>query len=165
MTRLPLSNVSLEPTRRARILSKHPSSAGSIGQPLTERESEVLWLVTKGLSNKSIAARLDLSAHTVKFHIRNAARKSGTSSRTKAAVDFALQQGTVSARRKDAEGDTEKQNWINGFAVALAQVHRHGGGSTIIYETARTAGLTLAVARDAGVSAFDIEELNRAKVP
>jgi DNA-binding CsgD family transcriptional regulator len=178
MTKLPSSGVSPKSPKRARVLTSHSSSKGSIGQPLTERETEVLGLLTEGLSNKSIADRMDLSLHTVKFHLGNAAKKIGAPSRTKAAVHFALQ-GTVRApatTRSDSEGpgpahheddtcDTEKRHWINGFAVALAQVHRHSGESTVVCEAASAAGLTLTIARGAGVSSFDIDELKRAQVP
>jgi DNA-binding NarL/FixJ family response regulator len=37
--------------------------------PLTERESEVLGLLAKGLANKQIAVSLGISEHTVKFHV------------------------------------------------------------------------------------------------
>jgi len=37
--------------------------------PLTERESEVLGLLAKGLANKQIAVALEISEHTVKFHV------------------------------------------------------------------------------------------------
>ena len=146
---------------------QHPRKA-SIGQPLTERETEILWCITDGLSNKIIADRLKLSAHTIKFHIGNATKKLGASSRTKAAVNFALQQGTAltpTGSPAPAPSNPDGRNWINGFAVALAQVHRHGGRSTVICEVARSAGLTIAAARGAGVSSFDIEELKKAKVP
>jgi DNA-binding NarL/FixJ family response regulator len=39
------------------------------GGPLTERETEVLGLLAKGLANKQIAASLGISEHTVKFHV------------------------------------------------------------------------------------------------
>ena len=47
---------------------------------LTPREQEVIKLVTAGLMNKQIAARLDISEITVKVHRANAMRKIGTSS-------------------------------------------------------------------------------------
>lgn len=97
MTKLPPSSVPPEPTKRARVLTRPPSSEGPLGQPLTKRETDVLRLVTEGLSNKGIADRLNISAHTVKFHLENAGKKIGARSRTKAAVHFALQQGTALA--------------------------------------------------------------------
>ena len=37
--------------------------------PLTPRELEVLTLLAEGMSNKAIARRLGISAHTAKFHV------------------------------------------------------------------------------------------------
>ena len=59
----------------------HPPS-----EPLTEREFEVLRLVAEGLPNKAIAARLNVSDHTVKFHLNGVLRKLGAQSRTDAVV-------------------------------------------------------------------------------
>jgi DNA-binding NarL/FixJ family response regulator len=42
---------------------------------LTPREREVIDLISEGLSNKGIAARLRISAHTVKSHVRNVMEK------------------------------------------------------------------------------------------
>ena len=42
---------------------------------MTPREREVIDLISEGLSNKSIAARLHISVHTVKSHIRNIMEK------------------------------------------------------------------------------------------
>lgn len=58
--------------------------AGSHG--LTERESEVLRLLAQGLSNAVIAARLGITPHTVKAHLRNAYERIGLQDRTSAAL-------------------------------------------------------------------------------
>jgi len=42
---------------------------------MTPREREVIDLISEGLSNKSISARLRISVHTVKSHIRNIMEK------------------------------------------------------------------------------------------
>ena len=42
---------------------------------MTPREREVIDLISEGLSNKSISARLCISVHTVKSHIRNIMEK------------------------------------------------------------------------------------------
>jgi len=52
--------------------------------PLTERESEVLGLLAKGLANKQIAAALDISEHTVKFHVSSIYAKLDATNRTQA---------------------------------------------------------------------------------
>ena len=51
---------------------------------LTPREVEVLALVGEGLSNKAIARRLEISAHTVKYHLEAIFAKLGVRSRAEA---------------------------------------------------------------------------------
>lgn len=60
--------------------------------PLSPRELEVLTLAAKGLTNKEIAYRLNLSERTIQFHLRSVFNKTTTNSRTEA-VALALQQG------------------------------------------------------------------------
>lgn len=55
-------------------------------EPLSERELEVLRLVTAGLSNREIAARLFVSPNTVKSHIHNICGKLDARNRTEAAI-------------------------------------------------------------------------------
>jgi len=62
---------------------------------LSEREMEVLRLVTKGLSNKDIAEELCLSIRTVQGHLGNIFNKLQVGSRTEAVVR-ALKEGWVS---------------------------------------------------------------------
>ncbi|MBN1582015.1 MAG: protein kinase [Anaerolineae bacterium] len=61
---------------------------------LTEREMEVIELLTEGLSNKEIARLLSVSPRTVNFHLDNIYSKIGVSSRTEAAI-YALRHGWV----------------------------------------------------------------------
>jgi DNA-binding NarL/FixJ family response regulator len=63
-------------------------------EPLTERETEVLQLLTQGLSNKQIAVRLHISEHTVKFHVSSVYGKLGATNRAEA-VRLGVQQGWV----------------------------------------------------------------------
>lgn len=51
---------------------------------LTPREVEVLALVGQGMSNKAIARRLGISAHTVKYHLEAIFAKLGVRSRAEA---------------------------------------------------------------------------------
>ena len=51
---------------------------------LTERETEVLQLLAQGLANKQIALQLDISAHTVKFHVSSIYTKLDVTNRTEA---------------------------------------------------------------------------------
>jgi DNA-binding NarL/FixJ family response regulator len=63
-------------------------------EALTSREREVLELVSQGLSNKLIARRLQISEHTVKFHISSISTKLGAASRTDA-VSRGLRRGFI----------------------------------------------------------------------
>lgn len=60
---------------------------------LTEREREILQLLARGESNKAIAQTLSISYDTVKQHVRHILNKLNLSSRVKAAVLFAKEQG------------------------------------------------------------------------
>jgi DNA-binding NarL/FixJ family response regulator len=60
----------------------------------TTREREVIRLMAQGATNADIAARLQLSTATVKFHITNIMRKLGVTNRT-AAARAATQRGLV----------------------------------------------------------------------
>jgi DNA-binding NarL/FixJ family response regulator len=64
-------------------------------EKLTERETEVLRLIAKGLSNKDIAHQLVVSEKTVKTHVSNVLAKLHLPSRTQAAL-YALREGLVS---------------------------------------------------------------------
>lgn len=55
---------------------------------LSKRETEILELLTKGLANKEIADRLDISVETVRVHLRRVYEKLHVHSRTEAAMKF-----------------------------------------------------------------------------
>lgn len=61
---------------------------------LTEREREILQLLSRGESNKAIAITLKISYDTVKQHVRHILNKLNLSSRVKAAVLFTKEQET-----------------------------------------------------------------------
>jgi DNA-binding NarL/FixJ family response regulator len=63
-------------------------------ETLTPREIDVLQLLAEGLTNKAIAQRLDISDHTVKFHVNAIMSKLEAQSRTEAVVR-ATQQGLI----------------------------------------------------------------------
>ena len=73
-----------------------PAGPGSLTAPasdgptwlgtLTSRETDVLKLVARGLSNKEVGRELNLAEITVKLHLRNVFRKIGARSRSEAAV-------------------------------------------------------------------------------
>lgn len=59
---------------------------------LTDREVEVLRLLSTGMTNHQIAAQLTLSVHTVGQHVRNIYGKTGSSNRSQATA-FARSEG------------------------------------------------------------------------
>jgi DNA-binding NarL/FixJ family response regulator len=66
----------------------------SLAEPLTPREVEVLGMLAEGQSNKSIAHRLGISEHTVKFHVTSIMGKLNAGSRTEA-VTQGIRQGLI----------------------------------------------------------------------
>ncbi len=78
----------LGPAAAGAVLEQHgPADAldlGPLDEPLTPREQEVLELLSQGLSNKQIARALQISEHTVKFHVSAVYAKLGASSRADA---------------------------------------------------------------------------------
>jgi NarL family two-component system response regulator LiaR len=78
----------------AQVLVQAAQGSSSPGYNLTERERQVLGLMTKGKTNQEIAERLTLSVGTVRFHVSNILSKLGVSNRTEA-VSLALQQKLV----------------------------------------------------------------------
>lgn len=81
----------LEEFQRAHAQTADPSESQS---ELTTRELEVLSLVADRLSNKEIAARLVISEHTVKNHLKNILGKLHLRSRREAA-DYGVARGWV----------------------------------------------------------------------
>ncbi len=77
------------------------TDTGSVRDPedrpiesLTPRELDVLTLLADGVGNREIASRLDVSEHTVKFHLSAIFGKLGASTRTDA-VRRALRAGLI----------------------------------------------------------------------
>jgi DNA-binding NarL/FixJ family response regulator len=89
----------LSPVTAARIIEEllHPSGSGDTGPDrLTERELEVLRLVTAGLRNKEIAVHLGISENTTKFHLKNILGKLHAESRTELAAR-AVREGLIAS--------------------------------------------------------------------
>ena len=60
------------------------AAAAPVDSPLTARELEVLRMLAEGAANKTIAWKLDISEHTVKFHVASIFGKLGAATRTEA---------------------------------------------------------------------------------
>ena len=87
----------------AGLLAVHPdtlaraargATALALGAPLTSREREILEMMADGVHNRTIAARLGISRHTVKFHVASILAKLGAESRTQA-VARAMRHGLL----------------------------------------------------------------------
>src|SRR5437867_10758348 len=74
--------------------ASQPSEDEPLAEQLTPREGEVLRLLANGLGNKEIAVKLNISEHTIKFHIRSILGKLGAASRTEA-VTRGLRNGLI----------------------------------------------------------------------
>ena len=70
------------------------STQGADVRPLTARELEVLQLICDGLSNREIAAKLDLSVNTVSVHRTNIMNALGVHKAAELVV-YAMQHGLV----------------------------------------------------------------------
>lgn len=78
--------VTLEPELAVPLLPPGEPEYSPLVEALTQRELEVLQLLAEGLPNKAIARRLDISEHTVKFHVNAVMSKLSAQSRTEAVV-------------------------------------------------------------------------------
>jgi len=88
-------NAYLDPALTKKVMGSYanrPSLRGENQKELSDRETEVLRLISLGYSNKEIAASLDLSVKTVEVHKANAMRKLGISGRIEI-VKYAILQG------------------------------------------------------------------------
>ena len=74
----------------------------SVGTELTRRELEVLQLVTDGLGNAEIAARLYIVEGTVKNHLHNILEKLHLHNRVQAAA-YAIREGLAEPPRKQEQ--------------------------------------------------------------
>ncbi len=78
--------VVVEPLLASSLYSRAAPPAEGSGESLTPRESEVLQLLAQGMTNKAIAHRLNITEHTVKFHVNAIMGKLNAQSRTDAVV-------------------------------------------------------------------------------
>ncbi len=95
----------LHPSIARKVLEElsHPAGSPSTPEPLTERELEVLQLVSQGLGNQEIAEKLVIGDATVRTHIGNILSKLHLANRVQATL-YALRKGLSSL---DDSGGTE----------------------------------------------------------
>ena len=85
----------LAPSITRRLVERFaPRSAAADLSVLTPRELEILACLGEGMSNKAVARRLGISAHTVKFHLEAVFAKLGATSRAEA-VAKGLRRGLI----------------------------------------------------------------------
>ncbi|CAG0944807.1 Transcriptional regulatory protein DegU [Anaerolineae bacterium] len=77
--------VAFDPELANALRTRQPAHT-ALAEELTPRESQVLHLIAEGKSNKTIARELDISEHTVKFHVNAILGKLNAQSRTEAVV-------------------------------------------------------------------------------
>ncbi|MCX7683078.1 MAG: LuxR C-terminal-related transcriptional regulator, partial [Anaerolineae bacterium] len=91
------------------------------GEPLTEREIELLRMVATGATNRQIAYRLHISVNTVKVHLRNIFVKLGAESRTEATM-IAVREGWVVVDRPPETGEEEPEAEDEAAVAPLSQL-------------------------------------------
>ena len=90
-----------------------PSNGGEFGRwpgedlGLSQRESEVLALITQGLSNAEISERAYIGVNTVKTYVRTLYRKIGATRRAQA-VRWGMEHGFTPDRVRHVDGRTER---------------------------------------------------------
>jgi len=92
---------SLHPIIARKVLQEmqHPSKRLPTPAPLTDRELQVLRLLSKGLSNREIAERLSITEATVRSHVSNTLGKLHLANRVQATL-YALQEGLTSLENR-----------------------------------------------------------------
>lgn len=86
--------VYLSPRVAARVLERRRSDESGIAASLSDRETQILELLTRGATNLEIADELSISTKTVKTHLSGLFRKLGVTNRTQAA-GLALREGLI----------------------------------------------------------------------
>lgn len=89
------------------------------GHGLSRRESEVLGLIARGLTNEDISAQMYLSINTVKTYIRSAYRKLGVTRRAQAVrwgIEHGLNEDQPCAPDRAAEGRLTWEERISDLA-------------------------------------------------
>lgn len=68
-------------TRAAELVARREVAAANLSEVLTARETEIVRMIARGLRNKAIAERLEISEGTVKIHLHNVYEKLGLDGR------------------------------------------------------------------------------------
>jgi DNA-binding NarL/FixJ family response regulator len=101
-------------SRGLQVIPSQPSqgavrSSPPLGQLLTRRESELLPLLQRGLSNAQIALTLGVGVETVRTHARHIYKKLGVASRRELSAAPGAGWTNVRERRRPAQGGTRNR--------------------------------------------------------
>ncbi len=101
----------LLPLGIARPVQQSTATVENVLAALTDRERQIMRLVTEGLSNKEIGRRLNITDGTIKVHLHNIFGKLGVSNRTELATLALLQHHNQVFFREDrAPGSGSNHN-------------------------------------------------------
>ena len=84
----------VDPAELEGLISRGNPAAAEATTPLTARELEVLRMLADGAANKTIAWKLGISEHTVKFHVAQILAKLNAGTRTEA-VTLGIRRGLI----------------------------------------------------------------------
>jgi DNA-binding NarL/FixJ family response regulator len=84
------------------------------GDPLSQREMDILLCMAEGMSNKEIADRYRISLQTVKHHVSAILAKTGTGDRTQAVL-YAIEMGWSRPRETGKLRWPKKPGFLKGF--------------------------------------------------
>jgi DNA-binding CsgD family transcriptional regulator len=84
----------IDPAELEGLISRGNPAAVEPATPLTGRELEVLRMLADGAANKTIAWKLGISEHTVKFHVAQILAKLNAGTRTEA-VTLGIRRGLI----------------------------------------------------------------------
>ena len=84
----------IDPRDLEALIASPAQQEAEAATPLTAREREVLRMLAEGAANKTIAWKLGISEHTVKFHVAQILAKLNAGTRTEA-VTLGIRQGLI----------------------------------------------------------------------
>lgn len=105
-----------------------------IQKGLSNRESEVAELVTKGMSNKEVANQLFVTEKTVKFHLTNIYKKMNVKSRAQLIVWCLPHIGFVEKEERQAEQEA-RNNVVPGLQPGIATTTTIPAGNATVAST------------------------------
>ncbi|MFI9151030.1 LuxR C-terminal-related transcriptional regulator [Streptomyces sp. NPDC053367] len=100
--------------------AEETAAARTLLKALSRREREILELLAEGESNAAVAARLGISGHTVKDHIRAVYAKLGVRNRIQAARVLWQGQARTQGRARPPDPRTRAQEHPDGREYATA---------------------------------------------